>query len=141
MLNAQNSQEARPGICLTLCILPPQVSVQRRETDRQLEARLKSYSHHAKQEAEEPWVNLQLHGAGMQTSKIMLLLHGPLICYVLTACACRHYCHLSMSVGDEHGLQLLSMSADNKQCCQPSQLLACRQSSHSRCVEPAHQTA
>ena len=41
-----------------------QVSVQRRETDRQKDARLKSYSHHAKQEQEEPWVKLQLHGAG-----------------------------------------------------------------------------
>ncbi len=40
-----------------------QVSVQRRETERQTEMRLKSYSHHAKREGEEPWVPLQLHGA------------------------------------------------------------------------------
>lgn len=46
------------------CFCMLQVSVQRRETERQAEARLKSYSHHAKQETEEPWVKLRLHSAG-----------------------------------------------------------------------------
>lgn len=39
----------------------PQVNVQRRETERQTEARLRSYSHHAKQQEEEPWLDLKLH--------------------------------------------------------------------------------
>lgn len=38
-----------------------QVNVQRRETERQTEARLRSYSHHAKQQEEEPWLDLKLH--------------------------------------------------------------------------------
>lgn len=41
---------------------PVKVNVQRRETERQAEMRLKSYSYHAQQESEEPWRELELLG-------------------------------------------------------------------------------
>lgn len=41
---------------------PVKVNVQRRETERQAEMRLKSYSYHAQQESEEPWQELELLG-------------------------------------------------------------------------------
>ncbi len=34
--------------------------MQRRETERQTEMRLKSYSYHAQQEEHEPWVDLEV---------------------------------------------------------------------------------
>mmetsp|Transcript_87 Transcript_87/g.290 ORF Transcript_87/g.290 Transcript_87/m.290 type:complete len:429 (-) Transcript_87:89-1375(-) len=41
---------------------PVKVNVQRRETERQAEMRLKSYSYHAQQEEHEPWIELELLG-------------------------------------------------------------------------------
>jgi DNA-directed RNA polymerase III subunit RPC5 len=42
-------------------ILPMQVQVKKRETEQQVEARLRSYAHHAQQEMEDTWMHLTHH--------------------------------------------------------------------------------
>jgi DNA-directed RNA polymerase-3 subunit RPC5 len=42
-------------------ILPMQVQVKKRETEQQVEARLRSYAHHAQQEMEDTWMHLTYH--------------------------------------------------------------------------------
>lgn len=49
-------ESAKPGLQAI------KVNVQRRETERQAEMRLKSYSYHAQKESEEPWRDLELLG-------------------------------------------------------------------------------
>lgn len=44
------------------------MNVQRRETERQAEMRLKSYSYHAQQEEHEPWIELEVRADRSQLS-------------------------------------------------------------------------